>query len=413
MAASTSRLLLPIAGLFLLILAPPSFAIAAAAVAPITIGETFTLISETLGEERAILVSPPPGYARTDDRFQVLYLLDGTEHLVHARGTVDFLARNGLMPQLIIVGIANTDRTRDLTPTRPEVHIGVDGLARDLPSSGGADRFLDFLQYELVPRIETGYRTLPYRVLVGHSFGGLCTLHAFTARPDLFGACMAISPTLRWDDEFPLRRLAAFLARGESRPRTLFVAMADEEAGDPGPTRFERLRQMLASASVAGLRASTLHLPHENHGTVVLPALFEGLQQVYDGWNLPRDPHTRRLAAGLEEVLAHHRGLSERFGYTVEPSEMELNQVGYHALGRGDVEDAIAIFRHNATVHPDSANPRDSLGEALERAGRLEEALREYEAAAEIAGRRGDARADLYEANRDRLRERITATTRP
>lgn len=84
---------------------------------PITIGETLKLQSKVLGEERTILVSTPTNYARSQERYPVLYMTDGNAHLIHTRGTVDFLVRNGLMPDVIIVGVNNTDRTRDLTPT--------------------------------------------------------------------------------------------------------------------------------------------------------------------------------------------------------------------------------------------------------------------------------------------------------
>ncbi len=84
---------------------------------PITIGETITVHSKILGEERTILVSTPADYDQSPARYPVLYMTDGDAHLTHTRGTVDFLVRNGLMPPVIIVGVTNTDRTRDLSPT--------------------------------------------------------------------------------------------------------------------------------------------------------------------------------------------------------------------------------------------------------------------------------------------------------
>ena len=84
---------------------------------PIVIGERVTLESKVMGEQRTVLVSTPPTYGQTQERYPVLYMTDGDAHLTHTRGTVDFLVRNGLMPDVIIVGVTNTDRTRDLTPT--------------------------------------------------------------------------------------------------------------------------------------------------------------------------------------------------------------------------------------------------------------------------------------------------------
>ena len=131
---------------------------------PITIGERLTIASKVLGEDRPILVSTPPGYGRGQQRYPVLYLTDGDAHLTHTRGTVDFLARNGLMPQVIIVGIPNTDRNRDLTPSRVPVRT-LGSRTFQLPTSGGADKFLNFIETELAPYVEASYRTEPFRIL--------------------------------------------------------------------------------------------------------------------------------------------------------------------------------------------------------------------------------------------------------
>ena len=81
------------------------------------------------------------------------------------------------MPEVILVAVVNTDRTRDLTPTK---------IADRPGETGGADRFLDFFEKELIPAIESRYRTQKFRVFAGHSLGGLFALHALFTRPELF-----------------------------------------------------------------------------------------------------------------------------------------------------------------------------------------------------------------------------------
>jgi predicted alpha/beta superfamily hydrolase len=124
---------------------------------PIIIGETITLPSKIMGEERTILVSTPPGYEQSSGGYAVLYMTDGNAHFTHTRGTVDFLARNGVIPQLIIVAVANTDRTRDLSPTHVASRT-VNGRVFENPTSGGAPKFLDFFERELFPYIDSNYR---------------------------------------------------------------------------------------------------------------------------------------------------------------------------------------------------------------------------------------------------------------
>ncbi len=125
----------------------------------IAIGERHTVQSKILNEARPILVSLPDGYGQRQDRYPVVYLLDGDVHLEHVNGLVKFLAWAGQVPRMIVVGVANTDRMRDFSlkpyPGRP--------------GSGGAGRFLEFLATELIPFVDKTYPTMPRRMLVGHS----------------------------------------------------------------------------------------------------------------------------------------------------------------------------------------------------------------------------------------------------
>ncbi len=383
-------------------------AIAALAAEPITIGETLKLRSKVLGEERTILVSTPPDYAQSQERYPVLYMTDGDAHFTHTRGTVDFLARNLVMPNVIIVAVTNTDRTRDLSPTRASRRLP-DGTSREIPNSGGAGRFLDFFEKELIPYVEQHYRTAPYRIFAGHSLGGLFALHAFTTRTELFNAYIAASPALTWDDDYIMGRMSAFLADRRGSGRTLFVTMANEEDGDAKPTRFDRLGTMLGDAKVAGLTWGSLRLADEDHGTVVLRSHYHGLRKIYEGWRLPLGSPGAPFNMTMADIQAHFNGLSTRFGYVILPPEATVNQAGYLLLGQNRIEDAIGVFRGNVLLYASSANVYDSLGEALERAGRTDEAVANYEKAVEAAKKIGDRRLEIFRTNRDRAAAAVNA----
>ena len=377
---------------------------------PITIGETVTLESKILDEERTILVSTPPGYDLGSQRYPVLYMTDGNAHLTHTRGTVDFLARNQLMPQVIIVGISNTDRTRDLTPTHVASRT-IDGQVYESPTSGGGPKFLDFFEKELFPFVDSNYRTLPLRFFTGHSFGGLFALNAFFTHPSMFKAVIAVSPSLSWGDDLPIRQAESFFDGREALDVTLFVSMANEEEGDAPPTRLDRLEHELKKAGTNGFEWQVMRMPDETHGSVVLRSHYWGLRKAFDGWRLPTDPETGQFAGGLDELKAHYAKLSQRYGVPVVPAEQTVNLTGYQILGREDFDGAIEVFRYNIELYPDSANVYDSLGEALEDAGRLEEAHANYSQAVENAVKIKDDRLDIFTANRDRVKEQLEQTT--
>src|SRR5882762_10039796 len=96
--------------------------------------EKITIKSSVLGEDRVILVRTPPGYEKSKLAYPVLYMTDGDAHIGHTSSTIDFLVRNGRMSDMIVVGITNTDRTRDLTPTK-----ATGANAAQFPTAGGAD----------------------------------------------------------------------------------------------------------------------------------------------------------------------------------------------------------------------------------------------------------------------------------
>src|SRR5688572_13171222 len=98
----------------------------------ITIGNVETIYSNILKEERKIWVYDPSlGHPSTGraERYPVLYLLDAEEHFHSTVGMVKQMS--GRWPKMIVVGITNTNRERDLKPT-----------------SGGGEGFMAFIEKE-------------------------------------------------------------------------------------------------------------------------------------------------------------------------------------------------------------------------------------------------------------------------
>ena len=353
------------------------------------------LESKVMSERRNILVRTPDSYARGSRAYPVLYLTDGDRQIAHTAAVVDFLAREGRMPEVIVVGISNTDRTRDLTPTKVE-RMG-EGFAT--PTSGGADRFLDFIATEVIPYVEKNYRTQPYRVFAGHSFGGLFAMHAFFTRPALFNGVIAVSPTLTWDNRYVYRRATEWAKSAPDQQRTLVMSVGNE--GEELDREFDALKALLAKQKSLAFEA--VRFEDEDHGSVVLPTHYAGLRKVFDGYRFAfgtptEDP--KKLHARARE---HYAKLSARMGFSVPIPEPMVNVIGYRLLQANHVQEAIEVFRANVEAYPDSANVYDSLGEAQERAGANDLAHASYKRAAEIGKANGDPNLAVYERNAERV----------
>jgi hypothetical protein len=359
-------------------------------------GNRVVIKSVVLGEDRTILVRTPPGYDHDGQRYPVLYLTDGDAHLGHTASTIEFLARSGRMPEMIVVAITNTDRTRDLTPTNASMWRP-DGSEMKFPTSGGADRFLKFIETELIPKIEKDYRTQPYRVFAGHSFGGLFAIYALLARPEIFNAYIAASPSMHWDNQLLSRKAEEFFKDRKELNRTLYFTLANE--GGAMREGFDRFKGVLGKNKPKGFEWDSMLMEDEDHGSVVMRSHYHGLRKVFDGWQVTADI----AAGGAPAVESHYKQLSAKFGYEIPPPELLMNNLGYQLMGEGKTDEAIAVFKSNVERYPHSANVYDSLAEAYEKTGKFDMARPNYEKAVQLGSQNNDPNLQVYKTNFDRV----------
>ncbi|HUR79884.1 MAG TPA: alpha/beta hydrolase-fold protein [Thermoanaerobaculia bacterium] len=357
-----------------------------------------TIDSKIMGEKRTAFVSLPASYATSTHRYPVLYMTDAPQQFDHTVATAAFLANTGRMPEVIVVGVTNTDRTRDLTPT----HIESDtwgGRRMSFPTSGGAAKFLSFFESELIPQIESSYRTIPYRVFAGHSFGGLFALNALFTKPKLFNAVIAVSPTFVWDDGWVLRSAQKFVAGNPDLNASLVVTLGDEGEMKTG---FEDLKKLMSRRAPRGFTSNAYYFGDEDHGSVVLPSHHAALKTIFAPWSFHIRPEDD-VKTLYSRAKQHYAELSKRIGTTVSVPEQMGNQIGYLLLNAKANGEAIEVFRANAAAYPGSANVYDSLGEALELTGDREGAKTSYAKAVEIAARLNSAVLPVYRKNLERV----------
>lgn len=138
-----------------------------------------------------------------DDPQAVLFVTDANGLFGLAVDTVRLMQIPGLVPPMLIVGVGYPDaatlidtvdvRARDLTPTRSQMFA----------QSGGADRFISFLQEELWPKLRPGYpRAMANSIYFGHSLGGLFGAYAMLTQTATFDRYILSSPSLWWDNRF-------------------------------------------------------------------------------------------------------------------------------------------------------------------------------------------------------------------
>ena len=244
--------------------------------APLSIGETFTIQSSAVGEQRRINVWLPTGYAESPDlRLPVMYMPDGgmAEDFLHVAGVLQVSIGNGTMRPFLLVGIENTQRRRDLTgPTRNEEDRKI------APQVGGSAPFRRFIRSELMPAIKARYRTTPESAIMGESLAGLFVVETFFLEPDLFDSYIAFDPSLWWNNEELVSRAAERLRTSESGRKTLYLASSAE----PELARLTRqLAGLLEKHASALLTWQYQPMPDETHATIYHPAALRALRSLF------------------------------------------------------------------------------------------------------------------------------------
>ena len=357
----------------------------------ITIGERITLHSNVLGEDRVLWVYTPTGYETSTNKYPVMYVLDGGYHFHHATGAVQFLSTQGIIPPMIVVSVLNIDRNKDFLPTNVE----------NIPTSGGADKFLEFFNDELEPYINKNYRTEPYEILAGHSFGGTFAAYTLLTRPETFDAYIAISPALWYDDELLVKKAETFLKDNTDLKKIFFMTLGTE--GDRMQNSLDAFVKVLKDKAPAGLKWEYVSMVNDDHGSTPHKSIYEGLEMIYPDWKL----NYNEPDLTLEGVEEHYKGMTAKYGYEVAVPEFVINILGYAQMEQGNLEEAIRIFKINVEKFPNSANVYDSLGEGYENNGQYELAKKNYLLAIEKGEDNSDPLLPYFKQHLERVQQRM------
>ncbi len=352
----------------------------------IVIGKVDSVYSTILKEQRKIWVHVPnmnSGMQSSNQRFPVLYLLDGDAHFNSVVGMIQQLSQvngNTIFPEMIVVAIPNTDRTRDLTPT----HVESDPPMMDSgfsKTTGGGENFAAFLQKELIPHVDSSYLTQPFRVLVGHSFGGLAVMHILTNHPKLFNAYIAIDPSMWYDKEQFLKTTQQKLAGQKYDGTRLYLGIANtmaegmnmEKMKKDTSTDTRHIRSIFAmdkfikSNAKNGLKYASKYYGDDDHGSVPLISEYDGLRFIFSWYRFKTAPgdYSSPGTALVQKMKKHYQEVSKEMGYKVSPPEMAINGLGYYAISQKHYDKAVALFEMNIENYPQSGNTYDSYADAL------------------------------------------------
>ena len=249
---------------------------------PVQLGASDSISSAILKEKRPYMVYLPPSYETSDRNYPVIYLLDGDVHRFKGFvGVLEALSTGTLenqVEQAIVIAIPNTNRSRDLTPSVLKEWTFKGRVLDSFEQTGQAHTFSRFLKNELIPTINSKYRTSHQKVLVGESFGGLFASYALLHSSSVFSDYLIIDPTALWDDNYLNRTIPQNLNNASQTSNVFFAFANNEHLGEIGKTNYKWGSEFAANfISKTSGRARQQQFNQETHGTVALLGWYTGL----------------------------------------------------------------------------------------------------------------------------------------
>lgn len=235
----------------------------------VNIGDLFTVDSRILDENRECIISLPESYVGSEKTYPVLYILDAEYTPFYEKNlfTFYFMRVWEMVPELIVVGIKNTIRNRDMIPVE----------LPDRPEAGKADKFLEFITTELQPAINKEYRTNGINYIYGGSNAGLFVLYAMLNEPDRFKGVIASSPMIGWCEEL-IHELAEQSFKENRYDNRLYMIYGKDDFIQVVDT-MPAFTDYLTEHAPEGLRWEMKYLPDEGH--VPYSSIYDGLRFIF------------------------------------------------------------------------------------------------------------------------------------
>jgi len=389
------------------------------------VGVLDSLYSEVLNESRNIYIQLPASYdPNKNQKYPVVYVLDGELFLPTVSSVQNYYS-GGFTPEMVLVGISNEkNRTRDLTTSTITTSYGMPFNQKN----GKADTFTEFIEKELIPYIEKKYPVTNFRTLIGHSYGGLFTIHTLINHTHLFSNYLAIDPSMDWDGQQLLKEAEELLATQNYKNISLFMSLSGQLHMQDSKVTIENVMQdttdftLFARSNIAfsnlikknnqnDLFFDWKFYPKDLHGTIPFPSIYDGLISIFDWYQMENTDKINSFDTPKEELFAiikyREKKLKEHFGYSVPPyPEDLLNMSGYMNMDMNKPEKAKMYFELASEYYPRSANTYDSMADYYEAQNDYTSALKFVNKAFEISG------SSRYKERIEALKEKITAANK-
>lgn len=328
----------------------------------VIIGQYRVIDSKVLGEQRRILVHLPDGYENTEVQYPVVFHLYGDYEMTYFADAASILHRLQsfrLIPGVILVGVDNTDRYRDLRPLKP------DG------NPGGADQFARYFSEELIPFIRENYRAADYNILAGPQAGACFGFYSLMEHTGLFDAFILENSFDNPEviDNYLITKAKDFFKSDKTLNKFLYMRIDSQSPN----YQFALKQKSVIDANMPGnfrFRFETVDL-----GDYMIETGFlNGFRDLFSGYELPDSIAT----GGLEKIIAYYETLSEKLGFKVIPTDVTLHIAATRINSAGNAQEARRVYEYILTIYPKSLDGLFQMAQILSAEGQFQKAAEYY-----------------------------------
>jgi predicted alpha/beta superfamily hydrolase len=331
----------------------------------ITIGKYRKFHSCVTNEDRTLLVWLPRSYNQSTLSYPVIYLLYGQNTSAYLLPTItacDMLAASGVIPEMIIVGVASAERYRDYSSV----------------SDGYIENTVRFFIDELFPFINSNYRTLNYRIVIGPQAGAVFSFYALLNHPDLFHAYIIENPFVGQNREILFNMAGKFFNKNLTFNRFLYIK--EEKDSDPVyVSTASEFAEIMKTRTPNEFRFC--YSLEEPSGYFVPPApAKDGLLKLFDRYGFP---DTLRVN-NLNDIKCFYKNISKTYRVSLAAPEHVLTIESDKLLSAGKYNELSQLLGYMLSVYPESLNALMRMGDLKRMEGEYQTAIKYYNEFLEI-----------------------------
>ncbi len=361
---------------------------------------TIFLESKMLNETREIFTRIPPNYDPENQKYPVVYVLDGEWNFEYVASYLDYMFTHNIYPEMIVTGVRNVNRNRDFVP-RP------DSFFED---TGEAGTFLRFVKNEWIKETENSYTTSDERLIIGHSFGGVFALHAFFSDPALFDAYIVLGASAWIAEGVLLEEARAYFANPTDADAFVYMAVGE---GDGGPTvpSSRKLAEVFEKNAPKSLEWVFEITPKTDHFKNFASGMHDAFMALFPAWGFADELTEIARIEGIKGVNEWFNEKRDVLGMRFQPSWFDLGVVAFTLTQEENGDAAMALINNLKSFYPRNAHVANFAASVFEMNERYEEAPREYERAIEIVAEQKLHPNTLHkgslESGAERVREQL------